>query len=95
MGLELLAEAGNFAAVQRMLQNHPYFGAYGPPPVSAAAAGAPPVPLGLTAAFDSAFLRQGLAAAMQAQAAVSQHPLLAPPPRVLVPPTSVAHFSSS
>ena len=28
MGLELLAEAGNYAAVQRMLQTHPYWGAY-------------------------------------------------------------------
>ena len=28
MGLELLAEAGNYAAVQRMLQSHPYWGAY-------------------------------------------------------------------
>lgn len=28
VGLELLAEAGNYAAVQRMLQTHPYWGAY-------------------------------------------------------------------
>lgn len=28
VGLELLAEAGNYAAVQRMLQQHPYWGAY-------------------------------------------------------------------
>ena len=28
VGMELLAEAGNYAAVQRMLQTHPYWGAY-------------------------------------------------------------------
>ena len=28
VGLELLAEAGNYAAVQRMLQTNPYWGAY-------------------------------------------------------------------
>ncbi len=29
VGLELLAEAGNYAAVQRMLQANPYWSAYG------------------------------------------------------------------
>ena len=30
MGLELLAEAGNYAVVQRMLQSNPYWAAYHP-----------------------------------------------------------------
>lgn len=30
VGLELLAEAGNYAAVQRMLQTNPYWSAYAP-----------------------------------------------------------------
>lgn len=30
VGLELLAEAGNYAAVQRMLQANPYWAAYDP-----------------------------------------------------------------
>ena len=30
VGLELLAEAGNFAAVQRMLQTNPYWASYHP-----------------------------------------------------------------
>jgi hypothetical protein len=30
VGMELLAEAGNYAAVQRMLQTNPYWSAYAP-----------------------------------------------------------------
>ena len=34
VGLELLAEAGNYAAVQRMLQTNPYWASYDPHTVS-------------------------------------------------------------
>lgn len=34
VGLELLAEAGNYAAVQRMLQTNPYWATYDPHTVS-------------------------------------------------------------
>ena len=56
VGLELLAEAGNYAAVQRMLQTHPYWGAYMNHAVRPLAAGA-----GGMDAVAAPFLRYGAA----------------------------------
>ncbi|XP_014664309.1 PREDICTED: homeobox protein B-H2-like [Priapulus caudatus] len=60
VGLELLAEAGNYAAVQRMLQNNPYAW-YSP---AAAAAAHPAVP-GYTPSMLDMYYRQAAAAALQ------------------------------
>lgn len=49
VGLELLAEAGNYAAVQRMLQTNPYWASYHP---HAAA---------LLSNMDSLYYRHGMA----------------------------------
>ncbi|KAI8779223.1 barH 2 homeobox protein, partial [Biomphalaria glabrata] len=48
VGLELLAEAGNYAAVQRMLQTNPYWASYHP---HAAA---------LLSSMDSLYYRHGV-----------------------------------
>ena len=53
VGLELLAEAGNYAAVQRMLQGHPYWGPYMSHAVR-------PLGGGGGATDPSAFLRYGV-----------------------------------
>ena len=51
VGLELLAEAGNYAAVQRMLQSNPYWAAYHPHAAS------------LLSGVDSMYYRNSMAAA--------------------------------
>lgn len=52
VGLELLAEAGNFAAVQRMLQTNPYWAHYDPHTAS------------LVSNMDALLLRQSTTAAL-------------------------------
>jgi hypothetical protein len=47
VGLELLAEAGNYAAVQRMLQSNPYWFTYHPQATS------------IISNFDALYYRQG------------------------------------
>jgi hypothetical protein len=69
VGLELLAEAGNYAAVQRMLQTNPYWAAYDPHTVS------------LVSNLDAILLRQSAAAAAAGAGALTQsaHPSLPVP----------------
>ena len=69
MGLELLAEAGNYAAVQRMLQTNPYWAAYHPHAAS------------LLTGVDSMYYRNSMAAAAAAGLPMAR-PVL---PRVFVP----------
>lgn len=58
VGLELLAEAGNFAAVQRMLQTNPYWAHYDPHTAS------------LVSNMDALLLRQSTTAAALAPPSV-------------------------
>jgi len=69
VGLELLAEAGNYAAVQRMLQTNPYWAAYDPHTVS------------LVSNLDAILLRQSAAVHAAGANALSQssHPSLPVP----------------
>jgi len=77
VGLELLAEAGNYAAVQRMLQTNPYWASYDPHTVS------------LIANLDAILLRhQGSPAGggVGPPSANLSSPPSAPPPHPGLPP---------
>ena len=57
VGLELLAEAGNYAAVQRMLHTNPYWSSYGTTAAAAAAVAAGTTPGGIMSNLDASYLR--------------------------------------
>lgn len=82
VGLELLAEAGNYAAVQRMLQTNPYWATYDPHTVS------------LIANLDAFLLRHQTSPAActggGAAAAVGASSLCSAPPAHPLPVPTVA-----
>ncbi|KAL8625884.1 hypothetical protein ACOMHN_012476 [Nucella lapillus] len=90
VGLELLAEAGNYAAVQRMLQSNPYWASYHPHVAA------------LLGGVDSMqYYRSSMAAAAAAAAAgnmppgVTRPPPPPPPPRVFMPSMTSHNVTSA